>query len=234
MKTRFLLFFFLTTSLLSFSQDTRLFENTWYLHNLIIDGVDNIPPVNDEIPYVAANFTEPDLFSTGMCESGGGGQVVYNGTTEFTFLELIFLTGGCYENFPYNENFNQLYVGQYWFASDQNPYSYTITEIGSDRTLSILNSNGDEAIFGNELLSTISFDNESFSIYPNPTNEFVHIEAKDLKAITIFNSLGKQSSFKELSGERTTNIDVSNLAKGVYTVVISTSSRQVVKKLIIK
>ena len=77
------------------------------------------------------------------------------------------------------------------------------------------------------------FNNTAF-LYPNPSNRDITIEAEGLEAITIFTSLGKQSYFKEFTGESNANIDVSYLAKGVYTVVISTSSQQLVKKLIIK
>lgn len=73
-----------------------------------------------------------------------------------------------------------------------------------------------------------------FLIYPNPTNDIVTIKAEDLKEITIYNSLGKKVYFKELSGESTANIDVSHLAKGVYTVVVLASNQQTVKKFIIK
>ncbi len=72
-----------------------------------------------------------------------------------------------------------------------------------------------------------------FLIYPNPTDDIVTIKAEDLKEITIYNILGKKVYFKELSGDSTANIDVSHLAKGVYTVVVSTSNQQEVKKLLI-
>ncbi len=76
---------FLATTAQVLAQDPQLFENTWYLHDLIIEGQSNIPPINNEIPFVPADFTVPDFFQTGMCESGGGGEISYNGSNEFSF-----------------------------------------------------------------------------------------------------------------------------------------------------
>ncbi len=90
---KILTLFTIIISTTSFAQDSRLFENIWYLHDLVINGTSNIPPINNEIPFVPAEFIEPDEFRTGMCEAGGLGQILYNGTAEFTFEFLAFLTG---------------------------------------------------------------------------------------------------------------------------------------------
>ncbi|MCF6308379.1 MAG: hypothetical protein L3J09_10525 [Flavobacteriaceae bacterium] len=88
----------LVISVLSYSQDIRLFEHTWYLHDLVINGESNVPPINDEIPYVPADFFENGEIYTGMCEEGGAGQLEYFGTSEFDVLEMVFLLGGCRAN----------------------------------------------------------------------------------------------------------------------------------------
>jgi len=80
-------------------------------------------------------------------------------------------------------------------------------------------------------------DNEFINttvLYPNPSSGSVNIETEDIKTVTLFDSVGKKSYFKELTGESSVNINVSHLAKGVYMVVILTSKQRLVKKLIIK
>lgn len=217
-----------------FSQDTRIFDNTWYLHNLIVDGVTYSPPVNIEIPFISATFNKPDILETGMCESAMNGQLVYLGSTEFYFLSLAILTGGCYENKPINEDFNYLYQTFFFNTSEQDIYDYIISENGSNKTLTIINTNGDEAIYGNELLASPEFTNQIFDLFPNPSNEIVTIRTEDLKSITIFSSLGTQCFFKKFDGDSDVIIDVSNFTNGVYSILVLANNQQLVKKLIIK
>lgn len=102
----------------------------------------------------------------------------------------------------------------------------------------VTNNQGGADCWVVKLISELSVDDNEFknkiSLYPNPTNTKVTIKAEDLKEITIYNSLGKKVYLKELSGESIANIDVSHLAKGVYTVVVLASNQQMVKKLLIK
>ena len=228
----------MSISVTNFAQDSRLFDNIWYLHNLIIDGENNIPPVNDEIPFVPAEFIKPDVFNTGICESGGGGQIFYNGSSEFTLQDFGFLTGGCYENEPFNEDFNQLYVEIYWFPTSANAYFYTITEDGNNRTLTIVNSNGDEAIYGNELLAVNNFKNEAFSIYPNPTEDIIYVQKKEninLSKILIFDINGKLVQLIEQINSDSLIVNVNALKKGIYFISLKNDKNQyTVKKLIKK
>ena len=44
-----------------------------------------------------------------MCEETGTGELEYIGTTEFDVLTINFLTGGCEENQPHNQQYSSLY-----------------------------------------------------------------------------------------------------------------------------
>lgn len=77
------------------------------------------------------------------------------------------------------------------------------------------------------------------SIYPNPANDNVTIELSALTQnaqLKIVNILG-QTVFNEIiiasSGKKVKQINTSNFAKGVYTVVIETSTEKVLKKLVV-
>lgn len=43
-------------SVSSFAQDQRLFDNTWYLQKINIDGIDYLAPQNNEIDSIELNI----------------------------------------------------------------------------------------------------------------------------------------------------------------------------------
>lgn len=221
-----------------FAQNSQLFESTWYLHNLIINGENNIPPTNSEIPFVPADFLKNNEFYTGMCESGGGGQINYNGLEEFSFQSLAFLTGSCYQNEPFNEDFNLLYVYTYWLDSSSNSYTYSIVEDGSNRTLTIINSNGDEAIYGNDLLSIDEFKENIISVFPNPSNDIIHFQFKstqELSEINIYDSTGKLIKSSNSFNSIDLSINIQELKSGIYFIIfIDDSNRKLYSKFVKK
>lgn len=216
-----------------YAQNPDLFENTWYLHNLVIDGDSYIPPVNDEIPFVPADFYENGIINTGMCEESGTGELEYIGTTEFDVLNMAFLTGGCYQNHPHNQEYSGLYQ-QFW---SNLLYSYEITKDGQNRTLIITSPNGDYAIFGNEApLSIDDFTDSKFLIYPNPVKETVNINnsSNQTVTVTIYDVSGKKLQTHTLKNKVST-INVKALRKGLYFVVFENeagerSSERFIKK----
>lgn len=235
MKTIFI-FFILTISLNCFAQDSRLFDNQWYLHNLIIDGESNIPPVNDEIPFVPLDFLETGEIYTGICESPGNGTVSYVGTSEFTVQDFAVLAGGCYDS-EENEDFNNLYINIYWIENIEGTFLYTIVENGANKTLTITNSSGDEAIYGNMLLTTEDHFTPSFTIYPNPTGKKVFIQKgynttiNNLKILDINGRL--IYSFSQFISE-VPAINVQSLKNGIYFITIEDEQSRVITKRFIK
>jgi len=85
-------------------------------------------------------------------------------------------------------------------------------------------------------LSIEKFVNDNFKIYPNPTSDFVYIEQKatngvTLQAVQILDSSGRWiRSVKE----NFTQIDVSDLSKGIYLFVIQTDKGNKTEKIVIK
>jgi hypothetical protein len=225
---------FLTLNLFCFSQDSRLFENTWYLHVLIIDGVENNPPINSEIPYVPAEFIEPNDFSTSICGSDGVGQLIYNGITEFTLQNINFFTNTCLDE-P-NQNFDDLYQS-YWFYTLAGNSSYTITIDGMNRTLTIVNSIGDEAIFGNDLLSIRDIEVNLFSVFPNPVEDIIYIQNSknvSISKIKIFDINGKLVESINSLDMDVLKLDLQTLNSGIYFITIENERNQFYTKKLIK
>lgn len=87
-------------------------------------------------------------------------------------------------------------------------------------------------------LSNTEFDSVNTLIYPNPSNEMIHIElnkeSKKIKKILIYDILGKEVKKVERIHEKEVEINISELLSGVYMIEITneTDLKQV-KKLII-
>lgn len=214
MKTITLLLFIII-SLSSFSQDARIFEQTWILHDLILDGQSNIPPINSEQNHIPADFIETNEFTTGVCDGTGGfGFITYNGTAEFSFPEGIgWLAGGCslYEN----ELYSNLY-GSFWEPSYTETFQYEIIENTQERTLIVTAPDGDKAIYSNMFLSVNEFKNESILVSPIPAGDILNLKYnKDvlINSLRIYDTQGKQvlqitKNFSE--------INIEELKSGLY------------------
>ena len=81
-------------------------------------------------------------------------------------------------------------------------------------------------------LSTKQFDDESFSIYPNPANNFIRISGRfDIANVEIYTSAGIAVYDKFYKNKDTINID---LPKGIYFVKVNYDDKTMFNKFIIK
>jgi len=210
-----------------YAQDPQLFQNTWYLHELVIDGISNIPPINDEIPFIPAQFYENGILDTGMCKNTGSGDLEYIGADGFLVLEMVFLQGEWNENIPFNQDFSNLYQNFWSPLVGSGTIIYDITEEGNTLSLTITSPNGDYAIYENEApLSIDSFSNFEFIFYPNPVIEILNVKKMNNTISDVFFSIhniqGKLVKFESIE-EVNTNIslNVSHLKSGLYFLTIS-------------
>ena len=87
---------------------------------------------------------------------------------------------------------------------------------------------------GNPFLSLndIDLNDNSITLYPNPTNKEVNISSENIiNSIEVFNSLG-QSVYKTNVKSREKIIDINFLSKGVYVIGVNTENGYIKKKLI--
>ena len=205
-----ILIFFLSSA--AMAQDDRLFENTWYLHYMVIDGVNRVPPTLPNTAY-ADFFANGDLFTAYCPEEAGGTFITYFGTTEFSHGPMGWLLGGCYTG--WSSLYNNLYQN-FWSTPNQ-IFSYEIIDNGQLRTLIITNPETDIAIFGDTIiLENPDFDEKFIGLYPNPVKDNLHIT----------NSLGTKIQYMEIvaiTGQRlraimanVQSVDVSELSPGIY------------------
>lgn len=215
-----ILFFTILVFYTSSAQDPQIFENTWYLQNIIIDGQDNFPPSNDEVPFVDLHFFEDSsiLLETNVCNNGSGIVEFDNPNSRFIFTDGLAVTlSDC--NNPINTLFEVIYF-DFFLRNLNSSFSYNITNNGNQSfNLIIISDNGDQAIYGNHILSSQDFHASQFTIYPNPAKNELFLNSKssnpNLK-IKIVNIEGKLLSAQNTMLENQTSIDVSQLVSGIY------------------
>ncbi len=234
MKNINILFFILFAYFSCNAQDPQLFENTWYLQNLIIDGQDNLPPNNEDVPFITVSFNE-NLFFTFVCD-GLDGIVIYN-NSQFSFDSWSMTLGGCFGiNATENAVYQGIYLGEFFISNIDNPFTYSITDEGSSKTLVIFSSNGDEAIYSSVLLSTQDYSTNLFTILPNPVKDELFISGtidwNDF-TVNIFNINGKLILSVNDSNLNNKSIDVQKLNSGIYFILLKDKNgRSIIKKFI--
>ena len=110
---------------------------------------------------------------------------------------------------------------QYCFYPVSNP---------GDRTCINITYNGN-------LTNISSLKSNSFSVFPNPSNETININlSKDeIKEILIFNAFGEKITEKNLTVESSLKVDLSDYSNGTYFIVaINNDLSRTVKKFILQ
>ena len=140
----------------NYAQDPQLFENDWYLHELIIDGESHLPPSNDEVEYIPLNFYSDkfsDRFDTIVCEGLTGDNITISAVDIFVESFLILIDEPC--NLTENNEYESLYYGGFFHWQEANKtFDYEITESDNTLTLTLINEDGNVAMHGNCLLYT--------------------------------------------------------------------------------
>jgi len=234
MKTILYIFLF-NLCAVCFAQDPQLFENTWYLQRIIIDGQDHLPPVNSEVDHVTLNIGT-DFIVTIVCESISGPILVIENDF-FEVEEFIFLPDNCF--LPETIAFENIYFNDFFNFDIQNYTFNYIIETGSNDTkvLTLTNNIGNQAIYNNQLLSNEDFHKGQFIIHPNPIKNELFISSNNINGaltLKIFNIEGKLLSTQSLEIENQTSIDVSQLVSGIYFLNIEDESGNTTIKKFIK
>ncbi len=201
------------------AQDPQLFEDTWYLQKLTIDGEEIITPQLEEVVEETTFDEMNELFSTGYCDFYNAEINFNNSVDNFTINSIVYLSGfPCFE--IESAEFDSKYRG---YFSDEitfnNPFFYEITNSNGIRYLEFTNSNGDNALYANQLLAIVDNKTISATIYPNPTTSKVNVlleEAFNSEAsLNILDITGKEV-YRTTMVSNETEIKIDILKAGVY------------------
>jgi hypothetical protein len=78
-------------------------------------------------------------------------------------------------------------------------------------------------------IKKLTLNNEQLTIYPNPANNKVYVEAKEIIEVKLFDLLGK-----EIISAKEKEIDVSNLNEGVYFIQVKSKENIYTQKIIVQ
>jgi len=236
MKIFIILFVIIIVNFSMFAQDPQLFENDWYLQKVVINGEDFFPPyLNDEPERGRVYFVDDtiDRLTTSFCDELTFQIIEFEPNNVFNLQDgPIILIGFCILNV--NTTYANLYGSVFNdqpTSTAKNPFNYSLVTDNNMLMLTIVNADGDTAIYGNELLSNQDVNSLSVTIYPNPTKNTLQISTDNkiaIKSIEVYDVLGKQL----LHTNTVNQIDVSVLATGLLFVKIETNKGVVVKKVI--
>lgn len=215
------------------AQDPQLFDNTWHLHSLVINGDTHIPPSNNEVTNVTANFYATNEFDSTVCDSLEG--ILNYVNSEFMFDVWGVMLGGCAQQV--NTDFQQLYLDTFLVPSINDPFTYTIVDDGNgSKTLTVTNILGDDAIYGSQILSIPELTKDSFNVYPNPSSDKVFIStALDLTelVINVIDITGSKVFTIDGNKLKNSGINIRDLSNGMYFIILTdVDGNNTVKKLI--
>ena len=239
MKKIYILIVTVLCSTYSYTQDPELFEHEWYLHYLVIDETVLYSPMPkiDVILYFNDSNEDADYLEVAIpfCNDGHAGVINFDEDSVFNLETFDWaLVGDCAgEEFTefaeFMMNHYTIYALNDGSGIPKNPFTYTLETDGENYTLTIENVDGDYAVYSDQELSTHEFENNRFSIYPNPISKTLHIIGnKDVIRGNIYSITGQKTAIINSTAKE---IDVSLLQNGLYFLELETSdgSNQVVR-----
>lgn len=231
MKQLYLLLLFMLTGN-SFAQDARLFENYWYLTDLIDNGVSHLPPGNN----MGVSFGEPDGMMAHACLWLMAAPAFENNTTDFSLTNFNYCLCWCTD--PEADAYEPQYFS--FFNHTGVPdiaehFTYTITESGTVRTLTIASDHNKQAVYSNVQLANVGFEAVELSLFPNPATDNLVLQLNAIQtadaSIEIYDQMGKVCKREALKTVRQT-LDLHELAAGVYFLSIRDGAATAIKKFV--
>lgn len=203
----------------------------WYLQSLVIDDVEITPPINDEVPNVPFFFDggsdfEPPFLFTSVCN-----EIVSTSDVFSDVIIIIFKDTNPLIDCQLQENidFGMIYIN---FLEATTEFPYQLIDEGNSLQLILTAPNGDQAIYGDEVLSVEDVKAASFQVHPNPVRALLELDMAqglDHTGVTVYNTLGNEIM---KSAPETSSIDMSALPQGMYFIVLTTDQGDLVKKIL--
>lgn len=211
MKTLLYLLHF-SISTISFAQDPQLFENDWYLYEVMGTDLGTLY----EVSLIEPSITPTLSISEDLTFNGVGACNTFNGLYKF-------IAPGEFNTMNFTQTMDDCGIGQHnnfedeYFGFIAGGYSYTITEDSEGKILTLENAIFGYATFKSYPLSVSDFQKNRFQVYPNPAKNELFLtslnNSGNLK-LKIFNL--ESRLLTNLNLENQTSMDVSNLDSGIY------------------
>lgn len=223
-----------------YAQDPELFENNWYLEKVIIDN--NSYYITDYTEYIATIeffeideeiqvlLCEFDTFQSDINFLNNNGFEIFEIELNPFFGDCVFVDG---DFLFFQDAYFSIFLEN--FSIPKNPFTYSIESVEGHFQLTIENVEGDWAVYNSVLLSSQEFNQNNFTIYPNPVKETLNINNGSNQQVTatVYDIDGKLLQSHSLENNLST-LDVKALSQGLYFVVFENENGERVSKKFIK
>lgn len=218
------LFFLTLLSNLIFGQNADLFNNNWYISQIVINNQSTTSPImqNSIGSSMFTNNGSNYSFNSSYYNSAGS-TITFNTVTD-SFTRQ---GGGC-TLLVYNgtnavaaQAYDQKNCDFYFNTPLGSIFNYQIINSGNSKTLIITSPTGDKIYYNNSFLGTKdTIIKKSFKIYPNPVKDFLTVENINRNLnLKIYEMSGKLV-YETLTNDKIFRIDVSHFQKGQYILMI--------------
>lgn len=213
------------------TQQVDLMNNEWYIHNVVLNGVEHLAPINQERTNWQVNSSE-FLFNAGaiylyFCTSCTLQGINFLPNNEFNVDDMVCLAmNDCNRQLGNdNSDFLDKYYDVFQVSQPGTVFQYEVTNVGSStKQLKIINEVGDEAYFYSSKLSVTTKEFSKVTLFPNPVESSLNINLKSVPEMNckfIFYDLtGKQVKAVEHLSAKVISIDTNDLQNGVYILTI--------------
>lgn len=216
----------------TYAQHEELFNRTWYLDKLVMDGDTIYNPTRGDLEYDLASTIYFNSENDGTIDLGGCPGEYHFIDMEFDKTDNFFTTSGI-GGFPFQfcSDFEHLFEGLnaftdlyfydffYGYGVDgEVSIYYTVYNDDSIQTLILTNPDGYKAHYSNVHLFTPDFKSLSFSISPNPVQDQLFIRLEDVPTsvkLEIYDMHGRVIHSLDVH-EAETQLDVAEYAPGLY------------------
>ena len=221
---------------ISHAQIEPLLEHDWRLEKVVIDNEEILATQSvgstEFEDWAHIYFYEENSFSFVWLLS----SLTYNDENSSFVIHSFGGDFGSYHDAPSTAAFIYDFLGENGTdTSDLNlVFTYSFRYEDGLIYLDIVNEAGDVATFFTTTLNNTNFEKIELALYPNPTSDVLYIETPQttINTVEIFDVQGK--SIKQTSITHTNNINVIDLANGMYFIKIATANGQVTRKFVKK
>ena len=198
-----------------FAQDPLLLSNDWYFQYGNQNGEDFFLPYSSfeaklQFSEFGFEIAHPE------CEEVLIDEISYLNMDMFDLAgNILILLGFCDpDNFISGKHYRIYYDGGY---VPKNTFAYIIEADNDEYQLTIMNNNGDLAVYVNVFLSNPDFKKLKLSIYPNPVIDILFLQTNTVPdSIRIYDMNGKLLIEQLGLSAREFQLDVEFLEAGLY------------------
>jgi len=213
------------------TQQVDLMNNEWYVHKVVLSGVEHLAPINQERTNWQVNSSE-FLFNAATiylyyCTSCDWQGIDFLSNNEFKVTDMVCLAmNDCNRQLG---NDNSDFIGKFYDVLKINQpdtvFQYEVTNVDSStKQLKITNEDSDEAYFYSSKLSVTTGEFSKVTMFPNPVENSLNINLESVPEMNyrfvLYDVAGKQVKEIEELSSKTISIDTSDLQKGIYFLMI--------------